>query len=197
MIIIKILLSLIVVLGLSIIFVTGSLAKHKYEQTFSDDYYTEFEDVRKQIISFGILAPSSHNMQPWRIVLDDINNDKFLIYIDETRTIPIVDTNYDQMVFSCGTFLAYLNEGANILGYTLDIDKFPETMLPTNPTEEELRNTVIAEVTVQSGDVNRLTSLDSVGGATKRLPYEDKEISQSKLDRLSVLQNNYSINFDF
>lgn len=73
--IVKICLSIVVLIILVIVGVTGSYLPTKYNDMFTDEYYRKFDDVREKIIAYGLLAPSSHNMQSWKIYLDE-NDEK-------------------------------------------------------------------------------------------------------------------------
>lgn len=53
----------------------------------------------KFILQFAILAPSSHNSQPWRF---NINDSKIEIFLDENRKLPFGDRHNRQAYISLG-----------------------------------------------------------------------------------------------
>jgi hypothetical protein len=66
------------------------------------------------LLRYAILAPSSHNSQPW---LFDITHDRLDLYADPTRALPVVDPENRELVISCGAALEYLCVSARYFGY--------------------------------------------------------------------------------
>lgn len=56
-------------------------------------------------LHYAVLAPSSHNSQPWRFVLQE---DSVLLCADRTRALPVVDPYDRELVISCGAALLNL-----------------------------------------------------------------------------------------
>ncbi len=83
-----------------------------------------FGDPRLDTLAFAILAPSPHNMQPWRIVLD--GDDAFTVQCDLERTLPNTDPLNRQITIGFGGFLELARLAAAEKGYQLDVDGFPE-----------------------------------------------------------------------
>lgn len=63
-------------------------------------------DVRRKALSWAILAPNPHNMQPW--IVDLSVADEITLYIDRTRLLPVTDPFNRQIVIGCGAFLELL-----------------------------------------------------------------------------------------
>ena len=82
-----------------------------------------FGDPRLDILAYAILAPSAHNMQPWRIRLD--GDDAFSIYCDRARLLPENNPLNRQITISFGCFLELARLAAAEKGFRLDIDPFP------------------------------------------------------------------------
>ncbi|WP_236621021.1 Acg family FMN-binding oxidoreductase [Rhodopirellula sallentina] len=61
-------------------------------------------------VEFAVLAPSSHNTQPWkfRIVRDGIE-----LYADRDRALPVVDPHDRELTISCGAALYHLRLALN------------------------------------------------------------------------------------
>lgn len=53
-------------------------------------------------LQYAILAPSTHNTQPWRFVTSD---DTVLLCADRTRALPVSDTYDRELAISCGAAL--------------------------------------------------------------------------------------------
>jgi nitroreductase len=53
-------------------------------------------------VRYAVLAPSSHNTQPWRFRIDD---ETLSLYADRSRELPIVDPDGRELVISCGAAL--------------------------------------------------------------------------------------------
>lgn len=65
-------------------------------------------------LRFAILAPSSHNSQPWwfRVVGDHVD-----VYADRTRALPVVDPDDRELTISCGAALFHLRLALRFFGY--------------------------------------------------------------------------------
>lgn len=71
------------------------------------------------LLKYAILAPSSHNSQPW---LFEINHDAVDLYADRTRALPVVDPEDRAMTISCGAALEFLCVSARHFGYVPHVD---------------------------------------------------------------------------
>lgn len=187
---------IITVYTLSIVFVNGLYLKKTYQDAYKYDNILKYDDVRKQVISFGVLAPSSHNLQPWKIVLDE-DSSKFHLYIDESRTIPFVDSNYNQMVISSGTFLSYIEEGAKNLGYTASFDLFPNGTLPDNPSIDDIKSTIIATISITENNSSNIYDFDAFSSSTVRLPYTEDIVTSETKNAFKAINTLSNVSFDF
>ncbi len=68
----------------------------------------------ENLLRYAVLAPSSHNSQPW---LFDIKHDCLDLYADPTRALPVVDPENRELIISCGAALEYLCVSARYFGY--------------------------------------------------------------------------------
>ena len=66
------------------------------------------------LLRYAVLAPSSHNSQPW---LFDVNHDYLDLYADPTRALPVVDPDNRELIISCGAALEYLCVSARYFGF--------------------------------------------------------------------------------
>lgn len=81
-------------------------------------------DIRRKVLSWAILAPNPHNMQPW--LVDLTTPDEIALYIDRTRLLPVTDPFNRQIVIGCGAFLELLVMALAQDGYAADITPFPD-----------------------------------------------------------------------
>jgi hypothetical protein len=77
---------------------------------------------RLDMIKSAIQAPSSHNSQPWKFVLDE---DTIRIYPDYTRRLPVVDPDNRELFISLGCALENLLLAARCYGYDPELRMFP------------------------------------------------------------------------
>jgi len=105
---------------------------------------TPAEQLRAAI-KYAILAPSSHNTQPW---LFRISGDRLDLYADRSRGLPVVDPDDRELVISCGAALFHLRLALRHFGCAEASDVCPEPGSPDllarvvlagehEPTDEE------------------------------------------------------------
>jgi hypothetical protein len=73
-------------------------------------------------LRYAILAPSSHNTQPWRFNLD---GDTVTLVADRTRSLPVVDPYDRELIASLGAALFNLRAALAHFGMSYAIDIFP------------------------------------------------------------------------
>ncbi|MEZ5992701.1 MAG: nitroreductase [Planctomycetota bacterium] len=61
------------------------------------------------LVHWAVLAPSSHNSQPWLFFMRD---DHVAIHADRSRALPVVDPHDRELAISCGCALMYLRVAA-------------------------------------------------------------------------------------
>jgi hypothetical protein len=81
-------------------------------------------DLRRQILSYAILAPHPHNLQSWLLDLKQPN--QITLYCDTTRLLPETDPFSRQILIGQGTFLELLDMAAKQQGHRAEITLFPE-----------------------------------------------------------------------
>ena len=95
------------------------------------DFY-ELESRRDQIgflLRYAILAPSSHNIQPWSFKITD---DGVEVYVDYTRRLPIIDPADREILMSVGAAITNFRVAAAHFGFetTVLYQARPEESLP-------------------------------------------------------------------
>lgn len=88
-----------------------------------------------------------------------------------------------------------MEAGAAKLGYSLEVSYFPDGVLISSPSQEDIINTKIASISIVMSDEVDNALVDSISGATKRVPYLEREVSNDTLEELKNL-NDFS-NLDF
>ena len=80
-------------------------------------------------VQYAILAPSSHNTQPWKF---RIHGNVVELYADLSRALPVVDPDKRELIMSCGAALFHLRTAIRYFGYGCQVETFPEPGEPTH-----------------------------------------------------------------
>ncbi len=81
-------------------------------------------DPRVRALSYALLAPNPHNMQPWIADLREANAITFVC--DRTRLLPETDPYSRQITLGCGAFLELLRMAAAEQGFRAEIATYPQ-----------------------------------------------------------------------
>jgi hypothetical protein len=84
----------------------------------------QYDDPRMRALSWAILAPNSHNLQPWKVDLS--TPDMAVLYADLDRLLPQTDPFNRQITISLGCFLELMRMAALQDGYAVEVEPFPE-----------------------------------------------------------------------
>ncbi|HLM59508.1 MAG TPA: nitroreductase family protein, partial [Pyrinomonadaceae bacterium] len=85
---------------------------------------TQIEKL-KFLIQYALLAPSSHNTQPWLFKIQ--NENAIEIYSDQTRWLKIADRDQREMHISIGCTLENLLVAARHFGFETKANYFPQS----------------------------------------------------------------------
>ena len=175
--------------GVVVVLVAGGiLAPAVYAEPWDHEYAEGFADPRMQLVAQAVLAPSSHNEQPWRVRLDDADENVLYLYADADRLTPEVDPLARQTMISQGTFLQYLSVAGRHAGTDVSIELFPagtydESSLATSMNELPVARIVLTPGgDAQSDDYASLFLSD-----TNRSPYAATEVTDEQARALESL----------
>lgn len=81
------------------------------------------EEQLRFLLNFAVLAPSSHNSQPW---LFRLAGEEVSLLADRTRALPVADPDDREMIISCGAALFNLRVALRYHGYQPVVRTFPD-----------------------------------------------------------------------
>jgi nitroreductase len=85
------------------------------------------EQQLKFLLRYAILAPSSHNSQPWRFRVRGLSVE---LIADYDRSLPVADPLDRELIISCGAALFNLRTALNHFGCVASSHPFPEHHRP-------------------------------------------------------------------
>lgn len=175
---------------LVILYASGIHLPKKYLDPWERSYLAKFEDPRVKVIACGFLAPSSHNVQPWKARLDE-NETTFTLFVDTERLLPEVDPPSRQIMVSQGTFLENVRIGAEHLGYSPNIDLFPDGEIDSEGSVSSMISKPVARVSLLGPGENDGSPLyDAIfERVTVRTPYLDQPLTDDQIGRLQSLSD--------
>ena len=146
-----------------------------------------YHDKLRFFINYAILAPSSHNTQPW---LFKVVDNTIELYADRTRGLQVVDPEDRELTISCGAALFHLLLAIRHFGFTYKLEILP------NEEDVDLLAQVNLEDKQEQSEEENLLFQAITKRRTNRSKFEDKEIPESLLSKLQ--SSSYSsINKEF
>ncbi len=79
------------------------------------------------LLGYAILAPSSHNTQPWAFRIGTSHVD---LFADRSRRLSVVDPDDRELTISCGAALYYLRLAAHCFGFRVTVEPVPDRSEP-------------------------------------------------------------------
>ncbi|HVK57685.1 MAG TPA: nitroreductase family protein [Candidatus Kapabacteria bacterium] len=128
------------------------------------------------LLRYAVLAPSSHNTQPW---LFRIQGHELDLIADLNRTLPIVDPMNRELIISCGAALNHLQIAARYFGFSSNIETFPEIEFP----DLLARFSVGAHSESHAEDILLFSAIPK--RRTYRFAFKPEPVPQALLDVLS------------
>jgi nitroreductase len=129
------------------------------------------------LLRYAILAPSSHNTQPWRFTIKD---DHIELYADRTRSLPCIDPQDRELTISCGAALFHLRLALRHFGYAGVVQLVPD---PDNP--DLLARVRLGDRSVSTKEEDRL--FQSIPRRhTSRMPFHERCVPDAIVETLQV-----------
>lgn len=136
------------------------------------------EDVRLRIVSFGLLAPSIANLQPWWVSL---KHRGILIALEPHRFLPHSDPDLHQTFVSHGAFIETLRLAAGEFGLAASVNHFPSG----EPSEANQFASPVARVDLAPGGTHDPLTEHLSRRRTNRQPFRLEAISSALLAELA------------
>ncbi|MBW4082500.1 Acg family FMN-binding oxidoreductase [Paenibacillus sp. S150] len=176
---------LLVLLAGAIFTASGVFKKARYLDPWKRDYAGQFEDPRVQLAAYGLLAANGHNMQPWKIRLDQQNPLSFYLYTDSARLALESDPLARQTLVSQGTFLEYVRVAGEQLGYQAQIKLFPDGEYDEQNLSESMDQKPVAEITLVQAEAAPNPLFDYMFlPDTNRMAYKSDPLTAQQRQRL-------------
>lgn len=135
----------------------------------------EPEDKLRFLLNYAVLAPSSHNTQPW---LWKISGNEIELWADTSRAMPALDPSGRELIMSCGAVLHHLRLSIRAFGYADLISVLPEASQP------HLMARVRLAKKVQASSDDKLLFRYVAERHTNRQQFEDIELSPALMQVL-------------
>ncbi len=142
---------------------------------------TGSQDIKLKLISYAMLAPNPHNIQPWLIKITGENS--FDLYVDQTRLLPDTDPPARQVHIGQGTFLEGLRIASQEFGYRSDITLFPLGEY----SNETIENKPVASIVLVKDDSIEKDPLFKylLPRQSNKRVYEEKKLSTEDVARIA------------
>ena len=145
----------------------------------------QYDDVRKRALSYALLAPNPHNLQPWLASLD--GEDSLTFYHDSDRRLPVTDPFDRQITIGCGAFLELLSLAAAHDGYEAQMTLFPDGSDMT-----ALGDRPVAHIRFQPSEAAGAPLFDHIlARRSNKGVYEDREVEAEKLKALAEMASQF------
>ena len=135
------------------------------------------DDKLRAAVKYAVLAPSSHNAQPW---LFRVADGALELYADRARGLPVVDPKDRELVIGCGAALRNLDIGLRNFGNRQVISLFPDV------GNSDLLARVSLDGRVEATDEDRALFRAIPRRHTHRLPFARRPVAASLLTALEI-----------
>lgn len=153
----------------------GSLTQFQNPWEVSSDDFPIDESSEEKLwfmLNYAVLAPSSHNTQPWRFRIHGCEVD---LYADRTRALPASDLEDRELTMSCGSALFHLRVALQYFGYSSRVEFFPE------PNEPDLLARVHMGLKCETDAEDVLLFQAIPRRRTNRLPFSENPVPEEVL----------------
>lgn len=132
------------------------------------------EEKFRAVLRFAVLAPSSHNSQPW---LFRVVDNALELLADRSRALPVVDPEDRELIISCGAALRFVRATLTHFGQGSRLALFPERDQP------DLLARVTLDEPVQPSERDHALFKAILPRRTNRFPFEPREVPEVVLGR--------------
>lgn len=130
------------------------------------------------LLRYAVLAPSSHNTQPWKFA---IGRDEIALFVNKDRWLRVADTEQRELYTSIGCALENLLIAAEHFGYRPQVTYFPE------PSNLQLVVAVEFLANGQPAPFRPAELFEAISVRhTNHKRYEDRPIAGNDLERLKA-----------
>ena len=139
----------------------------------------EYDDPRLNALSFALLAPSPHNLQPWAAQLE--GSDGLSLFHDAERRLPATDPFDRQITIGLGCFLEQMVLAAGVGGHKVEVTLYPEGQ----------GGPVARALFTQGGQPDPLSGQILARGSCKQ-PFDDRPVPQELAAELGQIADIYT-----
>ena len=149
---------------------SNAISKSAWDLDEGDfDAGASLEQQLRFTLQYAVLAPSNHNTQPWRFIVD---GDSVQVCADRTRALSVVDPFDRELLMSCGAALLNLRVALSHFGLSYAITLFPSDSDPD----------IVAHMKVSRGghldtELAKLFSAMTLR-VTTRTPFADEPVDE-------------------
>ena len=127
----------------------------------------------ESLLQYAVLAPSSHNTQPWFFRVDE---HRISLYADRVRALPVNDPEDRELTISCGCALMNFRVAAAKAGIATKCE------IPSNSNDQDLLAVVNLDPKDASASFLEASLFECIEGRrTYRKRFEDREVPSSAL----------------
>ncbi len=134
-----------------------------------------YADPRKNALSYALLAPNPHNLQPWMVRLE--GEDTITIVHDQTKRLPETDPFDRQLMIGFGCFIEQMALAAGVAGYAVDVSLFPEGEGAAT----------VARATFRKGGTADPLAAHIMDRRSTKEPYDDRPVPAPAVSELQAL----------
>lgn len=138
-----------------------------------------YDDPRLNALSYALLAPNPHNLQPWQVAL--IGDDALTLHHDPSRRLPETDPFDRQIMIGMGCFLEQLVLAAGAGGHSVDLTLFPEG-----------EGGPVAHATFRTGATADPLAVHILDRRSCKEPFEDRALSAVTANELEMFADIYT-----
>jgi len=128
----------------------------------------------RAVLRFAVLAPSSHNSQPW---LFRVEGKTLELLADRSRALPVVDPEDRELLISCGAALRFVRATLTHFGQGTRV-----ALLPERDDPDLLARVTLADP-VKPSEKDHALFRAILDRRTNRFPFEPREVPEVVLGR--------------